>query len=309
MRALSEHFMDDLMKPDGLLCPLLTRVKQDQTLMMAIRENYVNIYYRGGNIIKVAEQSKGSYQASFDIKYNKSRQDCPELPTVIKSQDEAKKWIAAFPALKNMMDEYFYIHSKAEREFQQLVARENNNSSISNESEYFVSDIEFADTDLGARFDMLAVRWCASERTNGSHCRAALIEMKYGDGALDGSAGLIKHLQNIDTLIRDSSRYTDLLLTMEAQFNQLDQLGLLNFNRSKNGTKVKLDANEKPEVIFILTNHNPRSSKLKTILSNPEIDAYDQSQRFDLRFYTACFSGYGLHTICMLPLAEFRKLL
>jgi hypothetical protein len=45
------------------------------------------------------------------------------------------------------------------------------------------------------------------------------------------------------------------------------------------------------------------------ILSDPEIDVFEQLQRFDLRFYVASFAGYGLHAKCMLPLAEFRKLL
>ena len=190
-----------------------------------------------------------------------------------------------------------------------MVARENNYSTISNESEYFISDIEFADSELRARFDILAIRWGASHRKNGSFCRAALIEMKYGDGALGGNAGMIKHLQDMDALLRDRARYAELLLTMESQFNQLAQLGLLSFNQSKTGTKVKLDANDKPEVVFILANHNPRSTKLKTILGNPEIDLFDQSPYFDLKFYAASFAGYGLHTHCMLNLTEFRKLL
>lgn len=306
---LSERFMEDLVQPDGLLNPILARVKKDQTLMIAIRENYINIYYRGGNLLRVTEQSAGSYRVFFDDQYNQSGQAGPDLPAVIHNRAEAGNWAAAFPTYKNLMDEFFCIHPKPEREFQQLVARENNHSTISNESEYFVSDIEFADASLGARFDMLAIRWSASQRTNGSRCRAVLVEMKYGDGALGGNAGLIKHLQDLEALIQDSSRYAKLLQTMEAQFNQLDQLGLLKFNRSKNGTKIKLAANDRPEVVFILANHNPRSSKLKTILSDPEIDVFEQSQRFDLRFYVASFSGYGLHEKCMLPLAEFRKLL
>ena len=39
------------------------------------------------------------------------------------------------------------------------------------------------------------------------------------------------------------------------------------------------------------------------------VDAYEQSSRFDLRFYAASFAGYGLHADCMLPLTQFRKLL
>jgi hypothetical protein len=96
---------------------------------------------------------------------------------------------------------------------------------------------------------------------------------------------------------------------MESQFNQLDELGLLKFNKGTSNAKVKLNADEKPEVIFILANHNPRSPKLKTILSDPEIDKYAQSQLFDLKFYVASFAGYGLHAKCMLPLTEFRGLL
>ena len=133
--------------------------------------------------------------------------------------------------------------------------------------------------------------------------------MKYADGALDGSAGLLKHLKDIDALILNSSRYNDLRLTMETQFNQLDHLGLLKFNKGISHARVKLDSGNRPKAIFILANHNPRSSKLKTILSDPEMDAYGESQRFDLRFFVASFAGYGLHANCMLGLAEFRKLL
>jgi hypothetical protein len=41
---------------------------------------------------------------------------------------------------------------------------------------------------------------------------------------------------------------------MESQFNQLDELGLLKFNKGTSNAKVKLNADEKPEVIFILVN-------------------------------------------------------
>lgn len=308
MRQLSKFFCDDL-NADGLLHPIIERVKQDHTLMLAIRDNYINIYYRGGNLLKVEEQGKGYYRASFDDQYNKNGKNIPDLPTAIKSQDDAKTWVVAIPHLKDVMDLYFSKYSKAEREFQQLVARENNYSSISNESEYFVSDIELADSSLGARFDMLAIRWLASKRKNGSNCQAALIEMKYGDDALGGSAGLLKHLQDIDNLVSDETSYQTLLKTMESQFNQLDQLGLLKFNQCSNDTKVKLDLKDKPEVIFLLANHNPRSTKLRTILDHPDIVAYGQSERFNLKFFVASFAGYGLHAKCMVSLAEFRELL
>ncbi|RPH49565.1 MAG: hypothetical protein EHM85_13380 [Desulfobacteraceae bacterium] len=309
MKALSQTFMDDLLNPYGLLHPILKRVQQDHTLMLSIRKDYINIYYRGGNILRVNEQCNGSYNAFFDKEYNKSGVPRPALPDTIKSQDAAKTWESSFQYLKGIMDFYFSGHHKPEREFQQLVARENNDSTISNESEYFISDIEVADSDQGARFDILAIRWLASQRKKGSKCKAAFIEMKYADGALSGKAGLLKHLKDIDDFISNSSRFKDLLLSMQNQFNQLYKLGLLKFKKGKSNANVALNVSDKPEVIFILANHNPRSKKLKAILSDPKFDAYDQSQHFDLRFYIASFAGYGLHTDCMLTLSRFRKLL
>jgi len=307
MRKLSAKFMGDLVDSDGVLHPILTRVKKDHTLMLAIRENFINIYYRGGNILKIMEHNKGSYQASFDDRYNKSGLLIPDSPSEINNQNDSRSWIDSFPSRKNIMDEYFSTYGKAEREFQQLIARENNNSTISNESEYFVSDIEVTET--YARFDIMAIRWLAAQRKNGNNCKVALIEMKYGDSALTGSAGLLKHLKDMEKLISNKDSYAKLLETMESQFNQLDELGLLKFNKGTSNTKVKLNVDNKPEVIFILANHNPRSPKLKTILSDPEIDKYAQSELFDLRFFVASFSGYGLHSKCMLPLVEFRGLL
>jgi len=309
MRKLSESFMDALLKPDRLLHPILERIKLDHTLMLSIRKGYINIYYRGGNILRIKEHPKGSYSAFFDNKYNKFDLPMPALPATIESLLEARKWVDSFQDLKGVMDFYFSELSKPEREFQQLVARENNFSTIANQSEYFVSDIEFSDSALGARFDILALRWLVSQRKKTGSCKPALIEMKYGDNALSGSAGVLKHLRDIDSLISDGEKYKALLKTMERQFNQLDKLGLLRFNRVANWTKIQLDASEKPEVIFILANHNPRSSKLDTILNDPKIDAYDHSSNFDLKFYVASFAGYALHADCMITLSQFRGLL
>ena len=309
MRALSQAFMNDLLNPDGLLHPILKRVKQDHTLMLSIRKDYINIYYRGGNILRVKEQRNDSYSAFFDNEYNKSGLPIPVLPCAIENQEAAGTWVGSFQNLKGIMDFYFSEYSKPEREFQQVLARENNFSTIANQSEYFVSDIEFADSALGARFDILALRWLASQRKSTNNCRPALIEMKYGDGALSGNAGVLKHLQDIDALVSNSDKYKVLLETMEMQFNQLDELGLMTFNRVANWTKIKLAANDKPEVIFVLANHNPRSSKLNIILNDPEIKAYDHSSSFDLRFYVSSFAGYALHADCMVTLAQFRELL
>lgn len=60
MRELSKDFLNNLKSAKGLLHPILERVEQDDTLMLAIRDNYINIYYRGGSLLKVKEQGKDS---------------------------------------------------------------------------------------------------------------------------------------------------------------------------------------------------------------------------------------------------------
>lgn len=83
MRELSERFMNDLLLQDGKLNPILERVKIDHTLMLAIRDGYINIYYRGGSILRVTELNNGLYGTFFDDRYNKSEQETPRLPEKI----------------------------------------------------------------------------------------------------------------------------------------------------------------------------------------------------------------------------------
>jgi hypothetical protein len=305
MRGLSRKFMDDLLKPEGSLQPVIERVKIDNSLMLAIRDGYLNIYYRGGNIVRITDYD-GLYQTFFDVNYGLGK-IVADSEINVRNKTDAEKLVAVLSDRKIIMDEYFAAKGKMEREFQQLVVRENNNSSISNETEYFITDIEVNVPHL-ARFDIIAIRWLAKHRKDGSKCRAALIEMKYGDSSLRGDAGLVKHLEDMDAFISDRKQYADLLRTMEEQFNQLDDLGLMNYNKGCSNSRVKLNPNEKPEVIFILANHNPRSSILKKIINDPELEKYAQSRFFDLRFYVASFAGYGLHAKCMHSLAEFKEL-
>lgn len=304
-RSISDPFISNLQI--GILNPILERVKSDDTLMIAIRSNYINIYYRGGNILKLSELGQSSYQADFHKNYNNGQSI--SLPSTICSQDDAQEWVNSFQSLKLLMDIFFSTKSKPEREFQQLVARENNSSTISNESEYFITDIEFADSELDARFDMLAIRWLASQRKTGANCRPALIEMKYGDGALGGTSGLIKHLDDLNKIIADAERYRELLKIMENQLVQLHKLGLLTFNCPTQEAKITLNPDEKPEVIFILANHNPRSKQLENILSSADFSRCMENCNFELRFFISSFAGYGLHADCMFSLSKLNKML
>ena len=66
MRRLSSQFMNDL--NTGFLAPFRDRVIADRSLCLEIREDYVNIYYRGGNLLRISK-TPTSYVAFFDPEY------------------------------------------------------------------------------------------------------------------------------------------------------------------------------------------------------------------------------------------------
>lgn len=311
MRELSNDFMDAFLNDDGILKPILERVKKDNTLMLAIRDAYVNIYYRGGNILRIKETGgyySTYFEEGYDISDDKALINKINLPDGIRSKEDANSWISALPNLKELMDFNLNLKQKAEREFQQLVARENNNSSISNETEYFIADIEFAESEVQARFDMLAFSWSAKKRRNGSNCRAAFIEMKYSDASLSDDSGLIDHLRDIDMFLKNKQKSKDLFDNMAKQFKQLDDLKLIKYNHGVHETEVKLDrTEEKPEYIFLLANHNPRSEKLSNILRSEEFIGYSNSDIFDLKFFISSDAGYGMHMKNMVTYKEYLK--
>jgi len=297
-RAITETFLGALQS--GCLAKLTERVRNDDTLMLALRGNYINIYYRGGSILNISEKN-GRYSAWFDTNYSQDNESVPALPSV-SSDDDCESWVATLSTLKELMNFYFAKKRKSEREFQQLVAWENNRSLIASDTEYFITDIEFADAEKSARLDMLGLKWLSSNRKDETNCRPVLIEMKYGIGAYDGDAGIAKHIGDLQEILAVSEKREMLNRTIADQFDQLLQLGLVQFNRS--ATYKRAVVSGRPEVIFLLANHNPRSKKLLNILSTVE-DPTD----FDLPFFTASFAGYGMHDACMLGLSDFRELL
>ena len=82
-RGLSPEFLDAFL--NGLLEPILNRVKQDNTLDFQIRENEVHIYYRGGRILDIIPKTEGVFEFSFDPNYFGASK-FPELPAKVQSQ-------------------------------------------------------------------------------------------------------------------------------------------------------------------------------------------------------------------------------
>ena len=80
MRKLNDLFLSDL--EEGCLCSLLAEVQRDDSLCLELRGTYINLYYRGGNILRV-DQEANFYKVFFDINYFRCTNKV-DLPVLIK---------------------------------------------------------------------------------------------------------------------------------------------------------------------------------------------------------------------------------
>ena len=297
MRGLSKQFMSDL--ETGVLHPFLDRVRNDQTLDLQIRNNNLNIYYRGGNLIGISNRG-GKYKAWFDESYagkKASRKRIPARPEVINGSADVCSWLASFPASKQMMDRSFIRKKGEEREYQQLVVRDNNIGGVSRATDYYICDLEYA---VGPnQFDMVGVEWPStpSARKTASGRRLVLIEMKYGDGALTSKAGLVDHVRKIDAFLANKTQVGDMKKSMVTIFKQKHQLGLMNCTNP-----LKSFSGDDPLVIMLLANHDPGKRNLKQELAH--LASMHFNSRFELKFATSSFMGYGLFKPALLTMDE-----
>jgi len=295
-RRLSDQFMAGL--KEGWLRPLLDRVKADRTLCLEIREDYINIYYRGGNLLKVSRTLDG-YSAFFDPEYASDDGGAllAAMPApLLRSSDDVAIWLGMFPKLKLAMDLYLGRHPKEEREAQQSILRENNFGGVSRATDYFVCDIEYANPH--GRFDLVAVHWpsaCAlRKRADGR--RLVLVEAKFGEGAIEDPAGIHSHVVDINCFLSTPANVGALKNEMVDLFNQKRQLGLINC-----GKDLEAFSEDPPMLLLALVNHDPDSTKLRVSL-----DHLPPSPHAEVYLAASCFMGHGLFDQAVLPLANAR---
>lgn len=306
MRGLSEKFRKDLQS--GLLNSILERVKNDSTLCLGIRNNRINVYYRGGNLMQVKEK-KNNYEINFDKQYCVGRESeiINTLPKVVRNIEETQRWINAVSSLKEIMDYWFSKNPKDEREFQQIVLRENNSSTIGSSTDYFIIDIEY-DNHEGARFDIVAVKWDSDgicrKLQGGYKPKLSFIEMKYGDKALSGSAGILKHVDDFKKYV-NNHRINDIRNEMLTVFRHLRELKLIPALQS-NPNEVKEFSND-IEYLFVLANHDPSSRKVQDALSIMTEEYKEEHLGFAIKFCVSNFLGYGLYNENVFNLSDFKE--
>jgi hypothetical protein len=234
-------------------------VKSDNTLDLEIRENYI----KGCKFISALS---------------------------INNFMNNKDWNNYFPLTKQAMDLFFTSKKKEEREFQQVVVRENNYSSIANGTDYFIVDIEY-DNHKNARFDLVAIEWpskATHRKLSGKFKpKVVVIEMKFGDGALKNKSGLRKHYSDWQTFLTNKAEVNSFKKEIINLFQQKRDLGLIPcLYIDKNSNKI-MDLSDDMDFAFLFANHDPASTKLRTELY--------QLVTKDIKCITSNFLGYGLY--------------
>lgn len=303
-------------KGKGIFNDLLEYVLEDDTLCLELRGDIVNIYYRGGSLYKISDKDN---KISFDTNYCENK----ELDPNPKVEDAVR----LIPYYKRAMDKYFSEHPKNEREFQQLILRENNNNGIiSRATDYFIVDIEFQDDENHSRFDMAAFKWPSksASRKKTDNLGLSLIEFKYGDGAIDGKSGIIKHFEDFISFVEKTDNFNNFKRDMENVFKQKYMLGLVKGLKRKEENEENEENEKLPEIdvklsnelelIFIFANHDPEKTKLKKALQDilsytnePDVSSRIEKLENKFKIFVAqsSFMGYGLFVENMVELKDF----
>ena len=286
MRRLEPEFLNALKKGD--LLPLLKLVRDDSSLCLELRGDYINVYYRGGNLMKVDHRSSGTH-FDFDEDYGAER---PEATA------GADAWLAAVPRLKHAMDQHEGRgKSRSEREAQQLLLRENNFGRVAQSTDYYICDIEYR-AEQG-QFDMVGVHWPSTrtDRKNATDRRLVFVEVKYGEGALDGTSGVASHIRHITKFLSDADRVRSFKEDMVKVFNQKRALGLIKCDKDL-GT-----FGDDSDILLVLINQDPDASKLRNVLQGlPE-----SPKNAEVLVANSSPMGYGLWESRMSPLDVYIR--
>lgn len=209
---------------EGRLKGLLDEVRKDKNLVVQIRGGYFNVYYKGGNLLKVNSENSFEFDSNYykgqsgldgknEDSDSKRKEKRKELLEKLKNDGD---WNAFIEEVKKLMDKYWtYLETRSkdsrnldEKDTQHQLCLCNTES-----SEYTIIDLEFqVSTERGCpyryekphrpdgryvnnekkspRFDIIAVR-------NRDH-KLCVIELKKGVDAIKGKSGVGDHADSFE---------------------------------------------------------------------------------------------------------------
>ena len=219
-RGLHSDKWDNAFGEDGKLGGLIEMVKNDDELVLQIREDYFNVYYKGGNMLKVS--SENSFQ--FDYNYFKCeisldtqeqrKKRIDKRRSILESLKNTRDYKTFIAEMKKLMDKYWiWLYNEKHRSLHEKDTQHALCISNTESTDYTIIDLEFQVStrkdctyhyepsslprhpgiyvrEKSPRFDIIAVR-------NSDH-RLCVIELKNGLDALVGKSGIGDHADSFE---------------------------------------------------------------------------------------------------------------
>lgn len=287
-RPISKEFLKDL--NTGCLKHLTEIVKEDYSLILCFRKNYINIYYKGENLLKIKQEIKAkkpqhSYNCTFNLghciyfinnailtvylkkldsitngKVDKNNNYYFQINTTLK-KDDVKIIINI---LKDFINSYTIKNETIEKKSQQKLFRDNFDSSIENgyiflDREYEVKKDICPGLKKDANIDGIALKI-----ENYKVAGIELVEIKSLFSACVGTSGLKEHYNDYDTIIKDRFARFEIVKDLKRILFYYEQLGLLS-----PFTKSAFDCrNLKFDMLFVFTDEIESENKLINHLKN-----------------------------------------
>lgn len=233
MRTINDAFVNDL--KTGKLKFFLEQVQQNRgELSLEIRSDYINIYYKGGNLLKITQKRNG-YSFHFDEKYclNKGNDKNYSLLKSLPS-DSVEHYIRYFDMMKQEMDTWFEKHPKPERDFQHALL-------VSNDA---VVDIEYQ---VGRKMRLDMLMFVAGN--------LFVVENKYGTGAIGGKSGVKEHYNDICNILTTPDLYNEMLDSVCRISSVKKALGLRDY-------EIRRTDIAGAEILFLFADYNGKSNSL-----------------------------------------------
>ncbi|MCL5960058.1 MAG: hypothetical protein M1358_12240 [Chloroflexi bacterium] len=249
----------------------------DRDLLLEIREDYINVYYKGYSLLKLS-QARDRYLVGIHKKFQVP--SISELPT-LGTQADTQEFVRAIPAIKERI--LSIGKGGNEIEYEQNLIRANNGEPRLN-TEYFVIDRQVVSAGHQGRFDLIAVYWSSAGRRPRQIVPLILLEVKFGLNT--DIANIHKQLEGYYESLPDPiaglAEEAEILLRQKVQLGlihqgprQLAALETLSVSRSKKDLRFGV----------VLVDYNPHSK----LLNIDALSKLEFSERIDL-FYV----GFGL---------------
>ncbi len=250
MRKLSVTFINSL--KSGFLAGITKKVISDSDLTLEIRDNCINIYYKGNSLLKLSESTSGRYKADIHEKFR----DGLDIPLNFIDQETTAGFLNNIPLLKENVIRYGK-HS-LEIEYEQMIIRANNFEPRNN-SEYYIIDRQYV---IGKqRFDLVGIFWDRKARRKGQEVYLCFIEVKF---ALNQDISEVHNqLNRYYKAIRPRAK--NIAEEGETIFRQKLELGLYNQSAERIEAMKTLSFSKdisQFQFVLVLVDYNPNSLKL-----------------------------------------------